>query len=380
MQRIDLADELELEPADRLAVEGFAEDTLVRAALEALAREADVEPRWRVRIEKRIPVAAGLGGGSSDAAAALLAANATLDRPLGDERLHAIAAGVGADVPFFLAPGPKLAEGAGERLTPLDLPQDYVVVVALDPDAEKTSTAGVYARFDELGGGPGSPSGARPCSTLAAVRAPRDLAALPPNDLAPAAAPHPPRRELRDAGAFRADVSAPVPRSTGSSNDRGSGGPPPSRSRRGDAGLGRATRLVASPRVEPARDRARRGPDQPVAPGQPAAGRVPRRARRDAAHRHERDRLVLGRPRRGGRLRVLLPRRPHGSREWIRQLSWTAASPQTLPRARSVRRARRQRRRPRARSWPSPSSCSPIVLLGPDGGYADPVPWGVAKW
>ena len=63
LQRIDLADDVHLEEADRLTVEGFAEDTLVRTALERLASAAGVEPRWRVRIEKRIPVAAGLGGG-----------------------------------------------------------------------------------------------------------------------------------------------------------------------------------------------------------------------------------------------------------------------------------------------------------------------------
>src|SRR3984893_13160975 len=71
LQRIDLADEITLESADELAVAGFDGDTIVRAALESLAAAAGVEPRWRARIEKRIPVAAGLGGGSSDAAAAL---------------------------------------------------------------------------------------------------------------------------------------------------------------------------------------------------------------------------------------------------------------------------------------------------------------------
>ena len=80
LQRIDLADRLVLEPAAALAVEGFAEDTLVRRALERLAAAAGVEPAWRVRIDKQIPVAAGLGGGSSDAAAALAAANETLAR------------------------------------------------------------------------------------------------------------------------------------------------------------------------------------------------------------------------------------------------------------------------------------------------------------
>ena len=208
LQRIELADRLTLEDGAGPAVEGFAEDTLVRAALERLAAAAGSEPRWRVEIEKEIPVAAGLGGGSADAAAALAAANATLAEPLAAEELHELAAGLGADVPFFLASGPQLAEGAGERLTPLDLPLDYAVVVALEHGAVKRSTGDVYRRFDELGSGAGFE--ARRLALTGALAA-RDLAALPPNDLAPAAGPTPLVEELRAAGAFRADVSGAGP-------------------------------------------------------------------------------------------------------------------------------------------------------------------------
>ena len=155
LQRIDLCDRLELEPYDGLIVDGFTGDSLVRRALEELAAAAGVEPRWRARLVKGIPVAAGLGGGSADAGAALVLANPTLAEPLSPERLADIGARVGSDVPFFLAPGPKLAEGAGERLSPLDLPQDYWVVVALPHRARKDSTGEVYARFDALAGGPG---------------------------------------------------------------------------------------------------------------------------------------------------------------------------------------------------------------------------------
>src|SRR3954453_15679984 len=103
----------------------------------------------RVKSGRPTPLAAGLGGGSADAAAALSLANPLLDEPLPPERLAALAAEIGADVPFFLEPGPKLAAGAGERLTPLDLPQDYWILLALPRRARKTSTADVYARFDE---------------------------------------------------------------------------------------------------------------------------------------------------------------------------------------------------------------------------------------
>ena len=102
LQRVDLADRILLEPGATLEIDGFPEDTLVRDSLLALAKAAAVEPNWAVRIEKRIPVAAGLGGGSSDAAAALRLANDSLPSPVSAERLHEVAAEQGADVPFFL--------------------------------------------------------------------------------------------------------------------------------------------------------------------------------------------------------------------------------------------------------------------------------------
>ena len=82
-------------------------------------------------LEKRIPVAAGLGGGSSDAAAALSLANALLEEPLDGDALHGVAASVGADVPFFLTDGPQLGEGDGTTLSPLDLPRDYWALILL---------------------------------------------------------------------------------------------------------------------------------------------------------------------------------------------------------------------------------------------------------
>jgi 4-diphosphocytidyl-2-C-methyl-D-erythritol kinase len=207
-QRLNLVDRIELEPAARLQVDGFAGDTLVRSALETLAGRAGVEPGWRVRIEKRIPVAAGLGGGSSDAATALRLANGTLPEPLPGAELHAVAARVGADVPFFLVDGPQLGAGDGTELTPLDLPQDYWVVLLLPRDAVKASTASVYASFDARDGAAGW-EGRRHAllDALEVVRRPRDLAGLPPNDLASS----PLADELLAVGAFRADVSGAGP-------------------------------------------------------------------------------------------------------------------------------------------------------------------------
>jgi 4-diphosphocytidyl-2-C-methyl-D-erythritol kinase len=208
LQRIDLGDRIAIAPAPALAIDGFAEDTLVRRALEALAAAAGVEPRWRATISKRTPVAAGLGGGSSDAATALRLANATLERPVPAGDLHALAASLGSDVPFFLAEGPQLGRGDGSELTPLDLPQDYWVLLLLPHGAAKPSTAAIYEAFDERSGDNGARERfAALDAALAGVRRPRDLAALPPNDLASS----PAADELRELGAFRADVSGAGP-------------------------------------------------------------------------------------------------------------------------------------------------------------------------
>ena len=208
LQRIDLGDRVAISPASALLVKGFAADTLVRDALAALAFAAGVEPRWQATIVKRIPVAAGLGGGSSDAATALRLANDTLDVPLPGERLRALAATLGADVPFFLAAGPQLGRGDGSELEPLDLPQDYWIVLALPHRAGKDSTAAVYRRFDERDGAQGWGERRQALElALAAVRRARDLAALPANDLASS----PFAAELMRLGAFHADVSGAGP-------------------------------------------------------------------------------------------------------------------------------------------------------------------------
>ncbi|HEX5175053.1 MAG TPA: hypothetical protein VFV91_13020 [Gaiellaceae bacterium] len=208
LQRIDLVDRIELAEALELRVDGFAHDTLVGTALRKLADRVGVEPGWRVRIEKRIPVAAGLGGGSSDAATALRLANETLSEPLPDEVLLEIAASVGADVPFFLADGPQLGSGDGGVLEPVDVPQDFWVVVVLPRAAAKTSTADVYAAFDTRRGPAGWAERRQMLlDGLARVERPRDLAALPPNDLASS----PLAEDIRAAGAFRADVSGAGP-------------------------------------------------------------------------------------------------------------------------------------------------------------------------
>jgi 4-diphosphocytidyl-2-C-methyl-D-erythritol kinase len=208
-QRIALADRVAVDCAPRLGVEGFPGDTLVRRALLALADAASTEPAFAATIHKRIPVAAGLGGGSSDAATALSLANGRLlDQPLDADALHAVAASIGADVPFFLRDGPQLGSGDGTELEALDLPQDYWVLLVLPSGAAKTSTADVYAAFDARSAGDGFERRRESLRTaLAAVRRPRDLSCLPPNDLASSQLAD----RLCDLGAFRADVSGAGP-------------------------------------------------------------------------------------------------------------------------------------------------------------------------
>jgi 4-diphosphocytidyl-2-C-methyl-D-erythritol kinase len=208
LQRISLADTVALSVDERLAISGFADDTIVTEALRALAAVVGVEPCWAVEIEKAVPVAAGLGGGSSDAAAALQLANDLLPDPLSPVQLAELAGTIGADVPFFLNHGPQLGTGDGTVLGPVDLPSDYWIVLVLPTSVVKSSTAEVYREFDLRDGAQGFAERRDALlSALATIRRPQDLAALPPNDLASS----PVSDALREAGAFRADVSGAGP-------------------------------------------------------------------------------------------------------------------------------------------------------------------------
>jgi 4-diphosphocytidyl-2-C-methyl-D-erythritol kinase len=205
-QRVALSDRIAVEQSAELRVTGFASDTLVRRALELVADGEGMT--FAARIEKRIPVAAGLGGGSSDAATALRLANELRAEPHSGEQIEAFARALGADVPYFLAAGPQLGTGDGTELSPLELPQDYWVVLVLPRSAEKTSTGAVYSTFDTRSGADGyDERRAALLHRLEQIRRPRDLAALPPNDLASS----PLTAKLLALGAFRADVTGAGP-------------------------------------------------------------------------------------------------------------------------------------------------------------------------
>ena len=176
MAPLALADRLSLavdpvsDAGDSLRVEGFdagpMADNLVLLALEATRRAlrphvAAPPPALAVRLDKRIPVAAGLAGGSSDAAATIdgaLEAWSASDVFGADER-SALAASIGSDVPFFLAGGPALIEGRGERVRPLrglrPLASEKIPGLLLVTPAVAAHTAAVFAAWS--GGAMGQP-------------------------------------------------------------------------------------------------------------------------------------------------------------------------------------------------------------------------------
>jgi 4-diphosphocytidyl-2-C-methyl-D-erythritol kinase len=136
LQTIDLCDSLELETASELTLAATGEglpppqENLTTRAARLLQESTGYSGGARIRLTKTIPVAAGLGGGSSDAAAALRGLDRLWGLALPHERLVELAAEVGSDVPFFLRGGTALAEGRGERMAPLpDAPRTAILVV-----------------------------------------------------------------------------------------------------------------------------------------------------------------------------------------------------------------------------------------------------------
>lgn len=153
-QSVALADIVMVDPAgeDRVTVsndEAPADDTnLAWIALDTARRAARIAQPFELGLTKGIPAGAGLGGGSADAAAALglMAARYGLDA----EQTTEIAEGLGADVPFALSGGTMLAEGRGERLTPMHPLSDFALAIVVPPFS--MSTPAVFRHWDELGG------------------------------------------------------------------------------------------------------------------------------------------------------------------------------------------------------------------------------------
>ena len=150
LQAVDLFDRLTMETADILSL--HADDpelptddgNLVMRAARLLQKTAGIEKGARLRLQKRIPVAAGLGGGSSDAAATLLGLNRLWGLRWPRARLQELAVELGMDVPFFLGTGRAVARGRGERLQALPGGGGYALVL-VNPRTP-LSTREVYGR------------------------------------------------------------------------------------------------------------------------------------------------------------------------------------------------------------------------------------------
>lgn len=180
-----LADLIEVAPAaqDEVVCPGVEGENLAARALAGLRERGWEHEPLRVEIEKRVPVAAGLGGGSGDAAAVLrLAAGEVADLP-------ALAAELGADVPSQLRPALALVRGAGERIEPLPEPAEHAAVLL--PGGGGLGTAAVFAEADRLGLGRGAEEldelAARLREAAGAGASPLDYPELLVNDLEPAA-------------------------------------------------------------------------------------------------------------------------------------------------------------------------------------------------
>jgi len=215
-----LSDRIVIEPAagdaDEVVCAGVEGPNLVAVALEAMRARGWSSPPLRIEIDKRIPVAAGLGGGSADAAAVLRLAGGEI----GD--LAALAAGLGADVPSQLDPRLALVGGAGEVVETLPAPAQFGAVLI---EGERgLGTAAVYREADALGLGRERAEldslGAGLRAAAASGASPLEYGELLVNDLEQAALSlQPGIREaldaLREAGAARALVTGSGPTAVG---------------------------------------------------------------------------------------------------------------------------------------------------------------------
>jgi 4-diphosphocytidyl-2-C-methyl-D-erythritol kinase len=151
---IDFCDRLEVEESDRLELScsgvpvPCGDTNLVARAARALADRLGVASGARIRLEKRVPAGAGLGGGSADAAVTLLLLSKLWSSRLRQEELSEVAARLGSDVPFFLSGGEADVAGRGEHVTPLGDSPPQELLLWIPPFS--ISTAEVYATYDRL--------------------------------------------------------------------------------------------------------------------------------------------------------------------------------------------------------------------------------------
>src|SRR6476619_7280532 len=188
--------------ANRIPLDG---DNLALRAARLVAEQWDVDEKLSIRIDKDIPVAGGMAGGSADAAATLLACDQLWGLGLMRDELTELAATLGSDVPFPLTGGNAMGSGRGDQLAPVLARGTFHWVFAISDVG--LSTPAVYAECDRLRGEGGSaeeaPEPQVSSELMAALRSgdPASLGAALHNDLEPAAfSLRPQLRELRDAG------------------------------------------------------------------------------------------------------------------------------------------------------------------------------------
>lgn len=153
LQTIDLADRLTFHPASSLNLRCDdpslnSDDNLVWQAAESLAKSRGIQPRVHILLEKQIPVAMGLGGGSSDAAATLLALNRLWELEMSIEDLSGIAASLGSDVAFFLSGATALASGRGELITQIHPLPSFPVTLICPSETIPGKTAKMFSRLN----------------------------------------------------------------------------------------------------------------------------------------------------------------------------------------------------------------------------------------
>jgi 4-diphosphocytidyl-2-C-methyl-D-erythritol kinase len=152
-QALSLADTIvirSLKESDTIEIYGDfdcpAEATTVYKAVLAYRKESGSRTGVSIKVDKRIPAGAGLGGGSSDAAATLLGLQSLLGGGLGPSTLAGLGASIGSDVPFFLSSAAAIVSGRGEEVRPIEARDDFSIVVAFP--GFPVQTAGAYALLD----------------------------------------------------------------------------------------------------------------------------------------------------------------------------------------------------------------------------------------
>ncbi|MDE7205521.1 MAG: 4-(cytidine 5'-diphospho)-2-C-methyl-D-erythritol kinase [Lachnospiraceae bacterium] len=160
MQTVDLYDELEFkmrnDPDIILSVSskdylGDLENNLIFRAAKLMKQQYNIQHGVEIKLKKNIPVAAGMAGGSTDAAVTMLAMNELYELGLSKEQLMEIAVRLGADIPFCIMGGTALAEGIGEKLSPLPAPPKALLLIVKPPIMVPTQWVYEHLQLDTIG-------------------------------------------------------------------------------------------------------------------------------------------------------------------------------------------------------------------------------------